>query len=37
LIQSRPPLAATFSGEMRCLRGIRRVVIQEMVRVLRSG
>jgi len=37
LIQARPALAATFAGEMRCLRGIRHVVIQEMVRVLRSG
>jgi len=37
LLVQAPALAATFAGEMRCLRGICHVVIQEMVRALRSG
>jgi len=30
LLQQRPELAATFAGEMRCLRAIVHVVIQDM-------
>jgi serine/threonine-protein kinase HipA len=36
ILAARPELAATFGGEMRCLRAIRHVVIQEMVARLRA-
>ncbi len=32
LLRERPELAATFAGEMRCLRAIVHVVIQDMCR-----
>jgi len=35
LLAQRPALAATLAGELRCLRGIRYVVIQEMACKLR--
>ena len=36
LVAERGELAATFAGEMRCLRAIAKVVIQDMVAKIRQ-